>query len=105
MTQIGQLSTFQELQTVVIILQIVHDGKEMMQMLALDPDGSLQKIRWTTSGDDELYSCSLHVVTDAVIPMMRIITGQKFERTKTNGNTTTFERVDFLEAQKPKIHN
>lgn len=105
MTQLGQLSTLQDLRQVVVIIHRKHDNIDMMVMFLPDEEGRLTPVRWTTAGDQELYECGLHTVTDAIIPIMRIITGYGFERTKTLENKTTFERSDYMQSKKSKTHN
>lgn len=105
MTQVPQLSTADDLRKVVMITHLVVEGVYQLKMFYTAKDGHLEPIRWTTAGDNELYSCTLQAVTDAIIPLMSIVTGKEFERTISQRGKNVFERHDIIESRKLNPHN
>ncbi len=99
------ISYLGDLRKVVMITHLVTGGVYQIKMFRIADDGSLKPIRWTTAGDSELYSCTLQAVTDAIIPLMTIVTGKKFERTASKRGKNIFERVDLIESRKLITHN
>ncbi len=105
MTNHPNLSTLNDLHNVVMITHLMIEGIEQIKMFYWTADNNLEPIRWTTSADDELYSCPLPVVTDTIIPLMSMVTGHKFQRSYSTRGKNVFERLDYIEAQKPEAHN
>ncbi len=102
MTDIGKPSTLTDLRHVVVIIHQKQNDIDTVKMFLRDSKDKLVPMRWTKSGDQEIYSCSRNTVTDAIIPMMSIITGFKFQRAITDGDKTTFEREDFSRRKENK---
>jgi len=92
----SDLPTPEQMQLVIRIYYFDEPGGGTMMMTPhQNHEENFNAIRWGM-GDNKTIIGPISVMTDAVIPIMQLVTGYKFVKTEKQDNKTTWEREDCL---------